>query len=240
MSFVKDRLPGVAILLVFTFVATSIIILPDSVMSLGDNPISRLLDRISRLETAKRLFSESLEQKKTRRTSLEKSITTWIKSVISAEKEMKEHGAAMDSNIKRIIAINESVEKLDENIASLDRTINACDEWLKYHPDASPSEKRKNAEAKREAEIKRDAAESEKGTLASEKSDLQKDNRRRNALYGIAQNAKKYADSKLAKLEPALKKVDSEIKAIEADREQATRDLEAARQELRELQGEDD
>lgn len=181
------------------------------------DPVTEAIDSLSRLYTLEDALTITLAEKKTRHTSLSNSLLKWIESQETAEIEAATQRTAMDLNTSRIETINALLSTLDDEIASYGRTIRACDEWLKYHPDATPSEKRKNADAKSKAEQDREEARAEKSDLERKKREYQADNRRRNVLYGNAMNVIKHAESRIKVLDPQVTALGNEITSIEAE-----------------------
>jgi len=133
---------------------------------------------------------------------------------------------ARDAEVKRVetelAAVNSKLGPLNAEIASLGRTIHACDQWLRYHPNASPSAKRNNEKIRADAVKERNAKRDERRPLFAERLRLQallvyKKSRRSDAKY-MRDSAKQAYDAAIRKYDNIVSEIATKKKK-KADKE---------------------
>lgn len=148
---------------------------------------------------------------------------------------VKNYNAA-DAEVKRVEgelnAVRGKLKPLNARIASLDRTIHACDQWLKYHPNATPSAKRNNAKIRADAVNERNAKRNERVPLLAERTRLY-------VNLGIKllarDTAKTYRDNTRKAWNKAVNdvnKLNNEIKSKKEKREKEEQERQRRRKEL--------
>ena len=132
-------------------------------------PILELIAIITGLDeviTSLHRTIQNLEKKLPGLESAEEQALEYYERALDRLEDIEAEVAHHESEISKR---ESKIKTLDGKIASLERTIKACDEWLKYHPDATASEKRKNDKARSDAEKALGEAKSERSGLVAEK-----------------------------------------------------------------------
>jgi len=198
-------------------------------------PILDLIAVITGLDDLINSLNRSIENLEKKLPGLQSLETKFGKDY---ERGLKNYNAA-DAEYKRVDAelnvVRDKIRPLNARIASLDRTIHACDQWLKYHPNATPSAKRNNATIRALAVEERNAKRAERAPLLLERTRLYAD---RGLKWVARDTAKTYRDNTRKSWNKAVndvKKLNNEIKTKKNKRKEEEEERQRRRRELSSL-----